>query len=263
MSTLLPSHFAQMSNFTTDTGFNFSATDIPKLGGSGKYCLVNIVVDSSGSVWGFRDKIEKTLKKVFSSINDPKYPFRHEILLRVVAFGTGVDGREVSEIHGFKLLDDIQESDYNNVIDASGLTPLYDAIVDSAEASAHYSETLDEEQFISNCLSIFITDGHEYQSKKVKTKQKTKEGLQTAIGSSLESINCILIGVVPDGEQTNKDLEALCDEVGFDAYESMNKLQSDKDIKKLTGFITSNITSSSQAVGSGQKSQVVGSLKIV
>src|SRR5579862_6680071 len=98
--------------------YGFSATRIEDLGAS-EYTLVTLVVDASGSTIPFRKEMESVIKEVVKSC---KYsPRAANLLLRLIQFDQRLD-----EIHGFKLLSQCNENDYDNCLTLSGLTALYD-----------------------------------------------------------------------------------------------------------------------------------------
>src|SRR2546427_9723074 len=93
-----------LDQLTTGSHYKFSATKIDALGAS-EYTLAHLVVDESGSVAGFKPELEKAMLIAKQACEES--PRAENLLLRATAFsGT------VRELHGFKLLNSIQDCEY-------------------------------------------------------------------------------------------------------------------------------------------------------
>ena len=88
-----------MVKIDTDNNFQFSATNIDKLGAT-EYTLVNVVVDTSSSVSFFKDELENSIKSIVEACN--KSSRAENLLIRLSTFNSNL-----FEEHGFKALFDI------------------------------------------------------------------------------------------------------------------------------------------------------------
>ena len=91
------------------TTFQFSAAKIGTLGAS-EYTLATIVVDGSGSVDPFWNEIKAALKENVAACADPKNPRADNLMLRVLVFDS-----QLTEVHGFKPVRDINPADYDSL----------------------------------------------------------------------------------------------------------------------------------------------------
>ena len=96
---------------TTPSGFQFSGVNMDELESS-EYTIVTIVVDDSGSVHGFRQELEDTIKTVLKSCK--KSPRAENLLVRLVVFNT-----RVREVFGFRMMDQIDLEEIDGVISPS------------------------------------------------------------------------------------------------------------------------------------------------
>ena len=138
-------------NGATPSSFGFSAADIGSLGSS-EYTLVGLAVDCSGSVSPFAREEEKAIKAIVEACR--KSPRADNLMLRYTRFD-----QRVEEIHGFKLLQSCNPSDYDNTIPPGGSTALFDASVDCVDAVARYGADLVKNEFGANGIVFVITDG--------------------------------------------------------------------------------------------------------
>src|SRR3954469_3393746 len=121
----------------SNSNFKFSATNVDNLGAS-EYTLATTVADCSGSTDKVRDSMEEIAKEIVRAMR--LSPRADNLLYRNVVFANNVE-----EIHGFKLLENINESDYDGSLTVnlpSGLgyeTALFDASFQGAKAINDYS----------------------------------------------------------------------------------------------------------------------------
>jgi len=108
--------------------------------GATEYTLAEIVVDCSGSVYGFRDPIIGAIKEVVKSCR--RNPRADNMLLRVTFF----DDR-VQEFHGFKPLADCNEADYDDCLPDGGMTALHDATYQAVQSAIQYGQQLVDNDF--------------------------------------------------------------------------------------------------------------------
>ncbi len=235
-----------MDQLQTATGsYGFSATKLDNLGAS-EYTLVSIIVDESGSVSYFKSDLEKCLKEAVLAC---KYsPRANNLMIRVVTFANAL-----REVHGFKLLETVNESDYDNCLNPSGATALFDAAQNSIEATITYSKSLSASYYTSNGLVIVITDGDD--NKSTATANSVKESLMKAVlTESLESLNSILVGVNVTNNTISNYLDNFHKATGFSQYVELNKADA-KTLARLGDFISKSISSTSQALGTGGPSK--------
>jgi GH24 family phage-related lysozyme (muramidase) len=228
--------------------FSFSATRIENLGAT-EYTLCTIVVDISGSTEAFRSEMEKTLKEVIRAC---KYsPRSDNLMVRLVVFAS-----KLEETHGFKLLTNCNESDYDGVLNRHNLgatTCLYDASVNGVEATNVYGANLRKQDFSANGLIVVITDGLNNASTYTENTVKTKleEGVKA---EDLESLLSILVGINITEQHVQAALASFASNAGFSQYVDAGKADA-KNLAKLAQFISKSISSQSQSLGSGGASR--------
>lgn len=231
--------------------FGFSATPTDDLGAS-EYTLATVVLDVSGSTSPFRAEMETVLKEVVKALR--MSPRADNLMLRVVKFADSL-----GEVHGFKLLEKINESDYDNtLVQSSGLgsmTALYDATQNGVGAITTYADSLKGQDFDSNGIAIVITDGCENASS--ATLNMVKQEFTKAItGEGLESLMTILVGVNINDYSVAQELNKFNADAGFTQYvESQNADK--KTLAKVANFVSRSISSQSNSLGTGGASQAL------
>lgn len=240
-----------LADLNAGSGYKFSATKINDLGAS-EYTLASIVMDASYSVEPFATQLEAALKTVFKACD--KSPRKDNLMLRVTQFAT-----HITELHGFKLLNTIQEKDYDNILQVGGSTALFEAVDEALQATGTYGKQLTDQEFLVNGIVVVVTDG-ENNTGKINTGdvardaaviKKTLQNVRHA--ENLESLLLILVGVTNDDVNLNFYLQTVNDEGGFDQYVSIGTATPGK-IAKLAQFISQSISSTSSALGSGAAS---------
>lgn len=235
-----------LESLTAGSGYKFSATKIDKLGAS-EYTLVTIVVDVSSSVSGFGPQLETCLKTVFKACD--KSPRRDNLLIRVTQFND-----TLSEVHGFKLLGSIKESDYDSALNIYGSTALFDACDESIKATSTYGKQLTSQDYLCNAIIVVITDGENNRGS-IMTPGPVKKAIEAARrAENLESLITILVGVTNDDVNLNAYLTEVKNDGGFDSYVSIGTATPGK-IAKLASFISQSISSTSSALGTGAPSK--------
>jgi uncharacterized protein YegL len=228
-----------MEDLKTASNYGFSAVKIDELGAP-EYTLVTVANDASGSVFDYAREMESCLKTILESCQ--KSPRAENLMLRLTAFNN-----DVEELHGFRLLNTVNASDYDNILDPDGGTALFDAVQSAVEATKDYGEILHDQDFGVNAIVFIITDGDDNSSR--ATASSVKKAVSDAMKSEkLESITVVLIGVGDtriqsylDDFQQKADITQFVD-IG-DA--TPNKLA------KLANFISRSISSTSQALADG------------
>jgi hypothetical protein len=237
-----------LESLNCGSGYKFSATKIDKLGAS-EYTLVSLVVDVSSSVSGFGPQLETCLKTVFKACD--KSPRRDNLLLRVTSFND-----KLSEVHGFKLFGSIKDSDYDNCLNIYGSTALFDAMDESIKATATYGKQLQSQDYLCNAIVVVITDGESNRGN-IMTPDPVKKAVEAARKSeNLESIITILVGVTNNDTTLNAYLQDVKDGCGFDSYVSIGTATPGK-IARLASFVSTSISSTSTALGSGKASTLL------
>jgi len=227
--------------------FGFSAVRVEDLG-STEYTLVTIVADRSGSTQGFQTDMESALKEILGACL--KSPRADNLMIRLVKFDSQLD-----EVHGFKLLSQINPSDYDGVLDPGGMTSLFDASVNAIEATNNYGRTLLENDLSVNGIVFVITDGGDNTSR--LTANQVKQELERAVsGENLESMVSILIAVNAQEPSLSQLLQKFNSEAGFTQYVEL-KDASKSTLAKLAKFVSRSISSQSQALGTGGASQSI------
>lgn len=230
------------------SNYRFSATKIDKLGAS-DYTLATIVVDTSSSVSDFSAQLEQAIKTVFKACE--KSDRKENLMLRVTHFNDSLH-----EIHGFKLLGSIKEDDYTACLQIGGMTALFDAIDEAIQATAMYGEKIVMSDYNANAIIVVVTDGQNNRGR-VSHASEIKHAVEkTRKAEKLESLTVILVGVTNDDNNLDTYLTAVRDEGGIDQYISIGKASPGK-IAKLAAFVSQSISSTSQALGTGQPSKPI------
>jgi uncharacterized protein YegL len=223
--------------------YGFSATRLDALDSS-EYSLVSLLCDDSSSVGGFKDEMAKTLKKVIEACQ--KSPRADNLMLRFCTFADSF-----SEVHGFKRLQTIQQSDYDHVLGKGGMTALYDAAENGISATAAYGKHLMENDFSVNGIVFILTDGQDNRSKQTPAAVKDALG-QATKQENLESIISVLVGVNSTGD-LDQYLDGFKTEAGITQYVPMGDATPQK-LAKLAEFVSKSISATSQSLGSGSAS---------
>ncbi|MCK9458605.1 MAG: hypothetical protein M0R80_03115 [Proteobacteria bacterium] len=228
--------------------FGFSAVGLNDLGAS-EYTLVTVVADRSGSTADFQVAMEQVLKEVFKGCH--KSDRCDNLMIRLVAFEDFAE-----EVHGFKMLSQINEGDYDGVLHPGGMTALYDAVVDAIEATTNYAQYLGEQDYNTNAFVVVVTDGMDNRSKTTPLSCKTAFG--NAVKSEyLESMMSALVAVNVADPTALKMLQEFHKEAGFSEEMKEMKDFNEKTFAKLANWISKSVSSTSQALGTGGPSQSV------
>ena len=138
---------------------------------------------------------------------------------------------------------------------ALGMTPLWDATLESIDTVESYAQTLSDQDYFCNGLVVVITDGCENSSSRVtRMSQITDAMAKIRKNESLESIKTILIGV--NDADLMDELTEFKNEAGFDEYISISDANP-SSLAKMANFISQSISSTSQSLGSGGPSKAV------
>lgn len=237
-----------MEDLNTASNYGFSATKIDDLGAS-QYTLVTIAVDVSSSVGGFEGELERCLKQILESCQ--KSPMSENLMLRLVSFN-----HDVEEIHGFKMLSAVNDSDYTDILHPHGGTALYDATYTSIDAVKSYGAILFAQEYLANGIVFVVTDGDNTSG------TRTSNGVGTLIKAvqrdetSLDSLCVVLIGINTDDTYIRDCLTQFQTEAGIDKYINAGDA-TPSQLAKLADWISQSISSTSQALGTGRPSSLL------
>lgn len=225
--------------------YGYSATRLEELGAT-EYTVVTIACDVSGSTAAFIFDMESAIARIVQACKFS--PRADNLLLRLVAFDDAL-----SELHGFKLLENCNLADYGGVLSSGGSTALYDASENAVASTINYGQKLLSGDFSSNAILFVITDGMDNASK-LPAKQ-VKEALLRAVASeALESIVSILIGVNVQDLEASRYLRQFHLDAGFTQYVELDKADA-KTLARLAEFVSQSISAQSQSLGTGGPSQ--------
>jgi uncharacterized protein YegL len=228
--------------------FGFSAVKVGDLKDT-EYTLATIITDVSGSVGAFKDALEAALKEIVDACRSS--PRADNLLLRVVTFGSNV-----SEMHPWELLNNINPDDYTGKLQIGGMTALYDGCINGIEAVSNYGQDLSKQDYAVNGIIFVLTDGDENDSK-FSDSRFVKQALEATVsGENLESCLSFLIGVNMTDPHMAQRLQDFQKEVGFTDFIKLDDASSNT-LKKLAKFVSSSISSQSQALGSGGASKAI------
>jgi uncharacterized protein YegL len=237
-------------------GFDYTSIAVEKLGAT-EYTVVGIVTDKTSSVRDFKDNLEKMMSDSVGSCRSSARALN--LLIRTTAFNSN----GIEELHGFTLLNTIDPDAYIDTIHPGGYTNLYEATLDSIEATDEYVQGLFDAERICNANSIIfiITDGEDNDSPPDINPQAIKEAIAKVKRSEvMESIRTILIGINDTNPHFKQKLEEFRQEAALDEYLSMGDV-TEKKLAKLAQFVSQSISSTSQALGTGQPSQPIDDFK--
>jgi hypothetical protein len=147
---------SSMQNHSITGSFGYSAIGMNKLGAT-EYTLVTVVQDISGSIQGWERDMEKALKEIIHACQTS--PRADNLMVRLVTFSD-----QAAEVHGFKLLQDCNAADYDNILNGSGMTAMFDAAYNAIAAEVDFGKQLTGNEFASNCIEYIITDGCDNRS---------------------------------------------------------------------------------------------------
>jgi uncharacterized protein YegL len=227
--------------------FSFTGARIQRLGAT-EYTLVTIALDASSSVAAFEGDLMSALRTAVEAC--AKSPRAENLLVRVVKFSTGC--ASVEELHGFKLLADVDIAAYPRLA-PSGATPLYDAVYSALSATNVYAKTLHDQDVLVNAILFVVTDGCENAS--VATAAMIKREIAEAQSrEQLESLVSVLIGI--NAGAARHELAAFQSNAGITHYVEVADASRQR-LAKLAAFVSQSISSQSQALGTGGPGQRV------
>ena len=221
--------------------YGYSATRLEDLGAT-EYTIATIVCDVSGSTAAFTFDMESAISKIVQACKFS--PRADNLLLRLVAFDDNL-----SELHGFKLLENCNLADYGGVLRSGGSTALYDATENAVASTINYGQKLAGGDFSANAIFFVLTDGMDNASK--LPARSVKDALARAVSSeALESVVSLLIGVNVQDQEVSRYLKRFHQDAGFTQYLEIDKADT-KTLARLAEFVSQSISAQSQALGTG------------
>jgi uncharacterized protein YegL len=225
--------------------YGYSATRLEELGAT-EYTIATIVADVSGSTAAFTFDMEAAITRIVQACKFS--PRADNVLLRLVAFDDSL-----SELHGFKLLENCNLADYGGSLRSGGSTALYDATENAVASTTSYAHKLASGDFSANALVFVITDGMDNASR-ISAAQVKKAFTEAVTSEALESIVSILIGVNVNDSQVSAYLKRFHHDAGFTQYVEIEKADA-KTLARLAEFVSQSISAQSQALGTSGGSQ--------
>lgn len=255
MPRLMPTDDDQQFSIPTAAGtFQFSGVKMNKLGAS-EYTLVTLVIDESGTTYPFADKLLEMVKMVVGACQ--KHDRSEFLLLRLLAFSS-----QVTEVHGFKLLNEIDLASYPP-FNPAGTTALYNATLDAIGATIEYARHLDSQDYDVNGCIYVVTDGlnNVAPTTPKMIREKQEEILKSEKG--LESLTTILIGLQDPqiqgddmAKEVTKHLTTLQVEGKLTSFIDAGDATEQK-LAHIAEWVSQSVSSTSQVIGSGGPSQVL------
>jgi len=220
------------------SNFQFSAVRPEKLDAS-EYTLVTLALDISGSVEPFKDELLAMVRAIVNACK--KHPRSENLVFRLLYFDS-----EVKEIHGFKLLNDIDPDNDYQPIDPRFMTALFDATYDAVGATLHYAEALLQQDLDVNGAIYIVTDGDDNHSG--RDADAVGEMLRKARqNEDITSLTTILVGLNLQNPKTRKNLEEFKENACLDQFVDVGEATPQK-LAKLANFVSQSISSTSQAL---------------
>jgi hypothetical protein len=214
------------------------------------YTLVTILVDKSGSVEGFQADLENC---VAAAVNACKLsPNKENILLRVVTFANAPE-----EVHGFRPLADLKDSDYAGCVQPGGSTALHETLIAAIEATRVYANKLQMQDYDVNGAIFAMTDGLN-NNPPLNPESVLAANREAVKAESLGTLTTVLIGLndqateMHDGQMVKIGdvLQKLHDKAAMTQYVGIADANP-KELARLGKFISRSISSSSKALASG------------
>lgn len=226
--------------------FQFTAVGLNRIA-TASVTLVTIVVDVSESVEDYRAELEKCLDHILEACK--LSPNHDSLLIRVISFNS-----TVRELTGFLPIAD--HGSFVGRLHPSGCTALVDATLDALSGIQGYAETLHKQDYLANGYMVVVTDGVGNTGSEMDPAaiaalvQRMIEGdKKNKVEPVLESLQSILVAV--NAASCIKRLKAFHAAAGLGQFVDLGDASANQ-IAKLVGFISKSISSSSQALGTGQ-----------
>ena len=222
-----------------NTPFQYSMVSPENLTAT-QYTLAPFVVDTSGSVAGYKDDLIKALNTAIDACR--KSPTAENILVRTIAFNDSI-----TEVHGFTELSKIKDYTESD-LDTQGCTSLYDAIYSAIGATVDYAKKLQDNFYSVNAIMFIITDGMDNRStyKASNIADLVKSIVQK---EQVGFMNIVLVGI-NESQNVKMYLDDFKKEANIGQYISIGDATPAK-FAHLGGLISKSVSSSSQSLANG------------
>lgn len=236
-------------------GYRYSGTKLKHLAQSGntEQTLFTLLCDVSSSVSGFRDQLEACVRAALRGLKEwgRKSGRENAIQACFVTFSTNV-----VEVHGFRLLTEIDPDSPEYEIRPGGTTAMYEATATRLDVTAAEAKRQADAGFTVNAETFVIGDGLEYPGSSSWPLAKVKERLKALEGhEELDSHLGVLVGVNTKGnDDVKRFLAQFKDEAGWDVQKNVEDALAPGGMDELIELAVSSVSSMSQGVGSGAKS---------
>jgi len=233
----------------TLSNYQFSSIGLDGLDGS-EYTIVQLLVDASSSVAGYKKNLEKAIVEVMNSCSHS--PRSENLLMRVATFASHFQDN-INEVHGFTPLSSLDPAQYKGSVRPGGATPLFDAALSALESLDKFGSAMADRDYLVNGILFVITDGEENASRCKNAGDIKNTITKIRKEEKLESLQTILIGI--DDAHVSAELKRFKDQVGFDQYLSLGDADQAK-LAKLARFVSQSIAVVSQSLGSGTQGKI-------
>jgi len=164
----------------------------------------------------------------------------------------------MEEVHGFRPLTQCPPDMYDGALKKArlgGRTSLYDATINSLEATRVEARRLGSADFDVNACVFVITDGLDNES--AATMNDVRAAFESLKKEEYcESVLPILIGVNITDPEVSLRLDQFHKDSGFAQYVELDNADA-KTLAKLAQFIAKSASSQSQSLGSGGPSKPI------
>jgi len=251
MPRLMATDDTQVITIPGPGNFQYSAIKIEKLGAT-EYTLFTNVVDISGSVAPFKDQLRQCIIATVKACQ--KHARSENILYRLLLFN-----HQIYEVHGFKLLDEIDpENDYEE-LKPDGMTALFDATYDAVSATIEFGRRLTKQDFDVNGIVCIITDGMNNRGSMTPNEIKKKITVELA-KEKIQSLITILVALHDPNLDWSDDVQVALSEFQVQAeltqFVDIGEATPAK-LAKLANFVSESVSSQSTALSTGVPSQTL------
>jgi len=227
--------------------FRFSAIRPEELEET-EYTLATIAVDVTGSVVGYEDQLLEMLRNAVDACR--KSPRSENLLLRVFLFSDSLSNH-IEELHGFRLLREIDTQRDYPVLRPAGLTPLFDAAYSAIGATESYAKMLVDQDFSVNGVIFVITDGEDNSSS--MTASAVAQKVSSLVkNEQVEGVVTVLVGI--NAKECEAALLHFKREGNLTQYVDAGDV-TPNSLAKLAAFISRSVSTTSQNLGTGAPSQ--------
>ncbi len=205
--------------FESAGGMQYSNISLDEIKDTEEFTLVNIAVDTTGSVHLFLAEIQDCVESIITNVK--KHNRSENLLVRVSTFDEKYNDN-VREYHGYKLPSTISQT---YVFQTGGMTPLKDAYADSLVSIKSMAKKLYEDDHMCNAVSYIITDGADNSRNQSYSIQKLKDAVDELKSTEeLLTFQSFLIGI--NDSQYKGELEQFQKDVSIDQYKSAGEVNS-------------------------------------